>query len=221
VSDSDDQKTSDEENAVDDASETPDSTTTAVDEPDATESTDEGDESEAVEAGAVDEAPPRAGVDWSRVAAYGVLPALALILAMVAGYLKYVDNSVREDDTARVQSVQAATASTIAILSYTPDRVEQQLNDARNLLTGEFRDSYTSLINGVVIPGAKQQQISAVATVPRAGSVSADPSHAVVLVFVNQTVVVGTGAPSSTASSVSVRLDKVGDKWLISEFTPV
>jgi Mce-associated membrane protein len=42
-----------------------------------------------------------------------------------------------------------------------------------------------------------------------------------VLVFVNQTVVVGTGAPSSTASSVSVRLDKVGDKWLISEFTPV
>jgi Mce-associated membrane protein len=221
VSDSDDQKTSDEENAVDDASETPDSTTTAVDEPDATESTDEGDESEAVEAGAVDEAPPRAGVDWSRVAAYGVLPALALILAMVAGYLKYVDNSVREDDTARVQSVQAATASTIAILSYTPDRVEQQLNDARNLLTGEFRDSYTSLINGVVIPGAKQQQISAVATVPRAGSVSADPSHAVVLVFVNQTVVVGTGAPSSTASSVSVRLDKVGDKWLISDFTPV
>ncbi|MGH3641761.1 MAG: hypothetical protein ACRDUX_22345, partial [Mycobacterium sp.] len=88
-------------------------------------------------------------------------------------------------------------------------------------LTGEFRDSYTSLIDGVVIPGAKQQQISAVATVPRAGSVSADPKHAVVLVFVNQTVVVGTGAPSSTASSVSVTLDKVGDKWLISEFTPV
>jgi Mce-associated membrane protein len=216
-----DQKTPDEENAVDDASETPDSTTTAVDEPDATESTDEGDESEAVEAGAVDEAPPRAGVDWSRVAAYGVLPALALILAMAAGYLKYVDNSVREDGTARIQSVQAATASTVAILSYTPDKVEQQLNDARNLLTGEFRDSYTSLINGVVIPGAKQQQISAVATVPRSGSVSADASHAVVLVFVNQTVVVGTGAPSSTASSVSVTLDKVGDKWLISEFTPV
>ncbi|MDT5155148.1 MAG: Mce-associated rane protein [Mycobacterium sp.] len=218
MSDSDDQKTSDEENAVDDASETPDSATTAVDEPDAT---DETDESEAVEAGAVEETNRRAGVDWARVAAYGVLPALALILAMAAGYLKYVDNSVREDGTARIQSVQAATASTVAILSYRPDKVEQQLNDARNLLTGEFRDSYTSLINGVVIPGAKQQQISAVATVPRAGSVSADPSHAVVLVFVNQTVVVGTGAPSSTASSVSVTLDKVGDKWLISEFTPV
>jgi Mce-associated membrane protein len=218
VSDSDDPKTSDEEKAVDDASETPDSATDAVDEVDAT---DEADGSEAVEAGAVEETNRRAGIDWARVAAYGLLPALALILAIAAGYLKYVDNSVREDGTARTQSVQAATASTVAILSYTPDKVEQQLNDARNLLTGEFRDSYTSLIDGVVIPGAKQQQISAVATVPRAGSVSADPKHAVVLVFVNQTVVVGTGAPSSTASSVSVTLDKVGDKWLISEFTPV
>jgi Mce-associated membrane protein len=177
-------------------------------------------EPEAVVEPAVEPAPKKR-VDWSRVVAYGVVPALALILAMAAGYFKYVDNSVREGDTARIQSVQAATASTIAILSYSPDKVEQQLNDARNLLTGEFRDSYSDLINNVVIPGAKQQQISAVATVPKAGSVSADSSHAVVLVFVNQTVVVGTGAPSSTASSVDVTLDKVGDKWLISSFTPI
>ena len=45
----------------------------------------------------------------------------------------------------------------------------------------------------MVIPGAKEKQISAVATVPAAASVSAEPNHAVVLVFVNQTVVVGTG----------------------------
>jgi Mce-associated membrane protein len=175
-------------------------------------------EGDAVEA----EAPTRrARVDWSRVLAYGLLPALALILAMGAGYLKYVDNSVRDGNAARAQSMKAAATSTVAILSYTPDKVERQLNDARNLLTGDFLTSYTSLINDVVIPGAKQQQISAVATVPRAGSVSADPSHAVVLVFVDQTVVVGGDAPSSTASTVSVTLDKVGDKWLISEFTPV
>ena len=153
--------------------------------------------------------------------AYGLLPALALMLALAAGYLKYVDNSVREDALARTQSMQAATAGTIALLSYTPDKVDQQLNDARGLLTGEFLNSYTSLINEVVIPGAKQQQISAVATVPKAGSVSADPRHAVVLLFVNQAVVVGADAPTNTASSVRVTVDKVGDKWLISEFTPV
>jgi Mce-associated membrane protein len=43
----------------------------------------------------------------------------------------------------------------------------------------------------------------------------------VVLVFVNQTVVVGQGAPSDTASSVRVTLDKVGGRWLISKFDPV
>jgi Mce-associated membrane protein len=117
--------------------------------------------------------------------------------------------------------MQAAKDSTVAMLSYKPDTVDQQLNAARDRLTGEFRDSYTSLINDVVIPGAKQKAITAVATVPAAATVSADPNKAVVLVFVNQTVVVGQDTPSDTASSVRVTLEKVGDRWLISEFEPV
>jgi Mce-associated membrane protein len=128
---------------------------------------------------------------------------------------------VRNSDVARVDAMQAAKDSTIAMLSYKPDSVEQQLNAARGLLTGDFRDSYTSLINDVVIPGAKQKQISAVATVPAIASVSADPHHAVVLVFVNQTVVVGQDAPTDTASSVRVTLEKSGESWLISKFDPV
>jgi Mce-associated membrane protein len=165
--------------------------------------------------------PFRPGPDWPRVFAYGVLPGLALVLALAAGFLKYVDNSVRTSDTARVESMQVAKDSTIALLSYEPDKVKEQLNDARNLLTGDFQNSYTSLINDVVIPGAQQKRISAVATVPAAASVSAEPNHAVVLVFVNQTVIVGADAPTDTASSVKVTLDKHGDKWLISEFQPV
>ena len=131
-----------------------------------------------------------------------MLPGLALLLALTAGFLKYVDNSVRDNKTASIESVQAAKDSTVALLSYKPETVEKQLGDARSLLTGEFQQSYTDLTTNVVIPGAKQQQISASARVPAAASVSADPNHAVVLVFVNQTVVIGTGAPSDTASSV-------------------
>jgi Mce-associated membrane protein len=157
------------------------------------------------------------------VVAYGVLPALALILAMAAGFLKWQDNSVRSSQIARAESVQAAKDTTGKMLSYKPDSVDKELNDARALLTGGFRDEYTSLINDVVIPGAKQKQITAVATVPDGGaaSVSAEPNHAVVLVFVNQTVVVGQDTPTDTASSVRVTLDKVGDQWLISKFDPV
>jgi Mce-associated membrane protein len=164
---------------------------------------------------------PRRGINWSRVVAFGVLPGLALILALGAGYLKWQDNSVRNSETARAESVQAAKDTTIKMLSYKPDSVEKELNDARNLLTSEFRDQYTSLINDVVIPGAKEKQISAVASVPAVASVSAEPDHAVVLVFVNQTVVVGQDAPTDTASSVRVTLDKVEDRWLISKFDPV
>jgi Mce-associated membrane protein len=164
---------------------------------------------------------PKRRIGWSRVLALGVLPTLALLLALGAGFLKWQDNSVRDSQIARAQSVQAARDSTIALLSYKPDTVEQQLTAARDLLTGEFRGSYTSLTNDVVIPGAKQKRISAVATIPAAASVSAEPNHAVVLVFVNQTVIVGQDAPTDTASSVRVTLEKVGDRWLISKFDPV
>jgi Mce-associated membrane protein len=43
----------------------------------------------------------------------------------------------------------------------------------------------------------------------------------VLLVFVNQTVVVGGGAPTDTASSVRVAMEKHDDHWLISKFDPV
>ncbi|MGJ6122733.1 hypothetical protein QN239_09165 [Mycolicibacterium sp. Y3] len=191
-------------------------------------------ESSAVEETAADTAPevedtpetpavpqPARSLDWKRVVAFGVLPGLALVLALTAGFFKWQDNSVRDADKARAESVQVAKDSTVALLSYKPDTVEQQLGAARDLLTGEFQESYSSLTHDVVIPGAKQKQISAVATVPAAASVSADPNHAVVLVFVNQTVVVGADAPTDTASSVRVTLEKHGDRWLIAKFDPV
>ena len=153
--------------------------------------------------------------------AFALLPALAFLLALGAAFLKFQDSAVRDSAKARDESVEVAKESTTALLSYKPDTVEKQLNDARGRLTGEFRDQYTKLINDVVIPGAKEKQISAVANVPEAASVSANPGRAVVLVFVNQTVIVGAGAPTDTASSVRITLDKVGDRWLISQFDPV
>ena len=195
----------DDETAAEESTEKADESTDVVD-----ESSDSGEPEK-----------PKRHINWGRVFAFGVLPALALILAGAAGYLKWVDNSVRDSDAASIESVQAAKDNTIAMLSYKPDTVEQQLHAARDLLTGEFRDSYTSLTNDVVIPGAKQKQLSAVATVPAAAWVSAKSDHAVVLVFVNQTVVVGQDAPSDTASSVRVTLDKINGRWLISKFDPV
>lgn len=158
---------------------------------------------------------------WSRAVVYGLLPALALLLAVTSAYLKWQDSTIRPNEAASVASIQAAKDSTVAILSYQPNTVEQQLGSARDLLTGEFRDAYTQLTNDVVIPGSKQKQISVVATVPAVASVSADEKHAVALVFVNQTTVIGKDAPSDSTSSVRVTMDNVDGRWLISKFDPV
>ena len=56
---------------------------------------------------------------------------------------------------------------------------------------------------------------------PAAAPVSAKADHAVVLLFVDQTVTVGADAPTNTTSSVRVTLDKVGGRWLISAFDPI
>lgn len=181
-----------------------------VDEIDSAEPTDLGDD----QAGHV-------SVRWTRVLAFGVLPALALILALGAGFLRWQDGTTRTAQAAGVEAVRAAGDSTVAILSYRPDTVDTELPAAAERLTGEFRDQYAQLIDDVVIPGAKQQVISAVASVPAAAAVSASARHAVVLVLVDQTTTIGTGPPSRSTSSVRVTLDKVDDRWLISQFEPV
>lgn len=158
---------------------------------------------------------------WARLLAHWVLPALALVLAVAAGYFKWLDGSAQESCTAATQSVRAATDSTVALLSYRPDSVDRDLAAATDRLTGGFRDQYKQLVGDVVAPGAKQQHITAVATVPAAASVSATESHAVVLVFVDQTTTIGNDAPTQTTSSVRVTLDNVRDRWLISQFDPV
>lgn len=175
------------------------------------------------DADAEDTAPsaPESGGRGGRVLAFAVLPAVALLLGGAAGYLRYEDSSRRDADRAGTESVAAARDATVALLSYKPESVDKDLGAARERLTGSFLDAYTQLVNTVVIPGAKEKKISAVATVPAAASVSAKPDHAVVLAFVDQTVVVGNDAPTRTASSVRITLEKVGGRWLISGFEPV
>lgn len=156
-----------------------------------------------------------------RTLVFGLLPGLALILAIAAGYLKWIDGTVRYSNSAGTEAVRAASDSTVAILTYGADTVEHDLNAAQSQLTGTFKESYTNLTHDVVIPGAKQKHISAKAKIAAAAPVSADDSHAVVLVFVDQTVTVGTDAPSDTASTVRVTLDKTAGRWLISQFDPI
>ena len=117
--------------------------------------------------------------------------------------------------------MRAATEATSALLSYKSDTVEAYLGAARDRFDRHFQRHLHLTDPRRRHPGAQQKHISAMATVPAAASVSATYNHAVVLVFVDQTVTVGNDPPSSTASSVRISLDKIGDRWLISQFDPV
>lgn len=160
-------------------------------------------------------------IPWSAVVVYGLLPALALSLAVAAGYLRFLDSADRAAVQARIETVQVATDGAVALLSYDAMSVEAQLVAARERLTGPFRDDYTALTHDVVIPGSQEKDISSVVAVPAASSVSATADHAVVLVFVNQTITIGADPPTSSTSCVRVVLDRVDGAWLISAFDPV
>ena len=157
---------------------------------------------------------------WMRRVGFWILPLLTMFLALAVGYLRYVDSSGRDDQHAQMESIRAAKDGVVSMLSYAPNTAEASLSAARDRLTGSFRDSYTSLTHDVVIPGAKQKQVSTTATVSAAASEVATPNHAVVLLFVDQEMLVGADAPTSTESVVEVTLDKVGSRWLISGFEP-
>ncbi|RUP31445.1 MULTISPECIES: hypothetical protein [Mycolicibacterium] len=167
-----------------------------------------------------DEAQRDSRKPWARWAGLALAVA-AMLLAVAAGYFKWQDDSVRLAQAAATESVRAAGDGTVAMLSYRPETVDTELKSAADRLTGSFRGEYTKLVDTVVAPGAKQKHISAVATVPDAASVSATENHAVVLVFVNQTTTIGADAPTASTSTVRVTLDKVHDRWLISQFDPV
>lgn len=157
----------------------------------------------------------------ARILAFVLLPAIVIALGGVCGWLKWIDGSGRAAQSAATESVQAARDATIALLSYQPDTVAQSLEAAQSRLTGSFRESYGKLIHDVVIPGSREKKISSVANIPAAASISATAMHAQVLVFVNQTSIVGADAPTDTASAVRVGLDNVEGRWLISSFDPV
>ena len=160
----------------------------------------------------------RRSVNWSRVLVYGLLPGLALLLAMSAGLLKWKDSSIRGIDLARSQSVSAAKDSTVAVLTFRSDTVDRDVAAARKRLTGGFLDTYNQRTQQELIPNAKQRRVIATASVPAAASESVTANHAVVLLFVTQTVKIGGAPTADTGSTVRVTLDKIGERWLIADF---
>lgn len=147
---------------------------------------------------------------------------LAAMLVIIGGWL-FRDAAARNGAVhAGEDAARTARDSIAAILSYQPATAAQSLEAAAgDRLTGRFLDDYTQLIKTVVVPDAVGKRITATATVPAAAVVSADAHRAVVLAYIDQTMTVGSAAPTQTNSAARVTMDNIDGRWLISGLDPM
>lgn len=155
-----------------------------------------------------------------------VLAALfvAVLAAAGAGYSTLVGSTPAQsfDSPAATGATGAATAGTIALLSYNSETVDADLQQANTLLTGEFAEYYGNFTRDVVSPAAKERHIATEAVVVGTALTELSADHAITLVMVNQTTTTADNPdPSTTSTSVRVALDRVDGSWLISAFDPV
>ena len=178
----------------------------------------DGDDDSAV----ADEAPAKPR-QWGRILA-GVLGALLIASAGLTAWLYF--DSYRTDQAvgsaAADRVLETAKEATVAVLSYSPESLDQDLDAAKSQLTGDFLTYYTQFTDQVVRPAVKTKQVSTTANVVQAAVSEMHPEEAKVLMFVNQTTTSSDRTePSMTASSVVVTMKKIDGKWLISAFDPV
>lgn len=157
-----------------------------------------------------------------------ILP-IALTVALVASaalaawfYFATYRPDQKVDQAVAARVIQSAADGAVALLSYTPDTLDEDFTAAKSKLTGDFLNYYTQFTQEIVTPAAKQKSVKTLAVVVRSALSNLEPTKAQVLLFINQQTVSKENPDGSfTASSVKVELTKVGNDWLISSFDPV
>lgn len=157
---------------------------------------------------------------WRAVGIAVLLVVSATVLAVVYFTQYRVDQQTGA--AAEQAAVKAASEATVALLSYAPESIDEDLDAAQKVMTGEFATYYGKFTADVVGPAARDRGVQATARVVDAAAMDLDPDRAKVLVFLTQeTVSRERPEPALTASSVVVTLDKIEGTWLVSAFDPV
>jgi Mce-associated membrane protein len=126
------------------------------------------------------------------------------------------------DDAAARQAIRAASDGTVAVLSYSSDKLELDFANAKSHLTGDFLDYYNKFSQGVVALAVRDKHLTQKTAVIRAAVSQLHPDSAVVLMFVNETTTSKKNPkPLVTPSIVRVTMTKVSGSWLISKLDPL
>lgn len=156
-----------------------------------------------------------------------IAPVLIVLLLISGGvatwlYFKQYRPDQQTDSSVARTVARAGADGTVALLSYSYDSLDKDFAAAKSHLTGDFLSYYDQFSQQTVAPMAKQKSMKTTAKVTGAAVSELHPDSAVVLVFVDQvTTTKDSPQPSVAVSSVLVRMTRVGDKWLITKFSPV
>ncbi len=157
-----------------------------------------------------------------------IVPVILIVLVAISGgvatwlyFSKYRPDQQTDPDTAKAV-IRAASDGTAALLSYSPETLDQDFAAARSHLAGDFLSYYNQFTEQIVAPAAKQNSLKTTASVKSAAVSELRPDSAVVLVFIDQsTTSKGSPNPTTTGSSALVSMTRVKDTWLITKMEPV
>jgi Mce-associated membrane protein len=150
----------------------------------------------------------------------GSVSAVLTAATVVFGVLAYQHAGA---DQARTDAKAAAENMAVQLLSYDYRAAPEDLAKRNDLVTGAFKDDYSTLMEQTVMPAAVAQKVSTRTSVTKSSIVSNDGSSQVkLLLFLNQTTQAGDKPdPQLDGSRVRMTVDKVDGKWLVSDLTPV
>jgi Mce-associated membrane protein len=154
-----------------------------------------------------------------------ILLTMVLIAAtgFAASYFYFVYRpDVQTDDAARHQAIKAASDGAVALLSYSPDTLTRDFNNAKSRVTDSYLPYYQQFAEKIVGISAMRGQVTTTATVLKAAVSELHPNSAIVLAFVKlKTTSKDKPDPVITSSSLKVALTRVNGSWLIENFEAV
>ncbi|MFD0850848.1 hypothetical protein ACFQ07_01255, partial [Actinomadura adrarensis] len=147
------------------------------------------------------------------------LIAVNLVLVGALGWLVTEARALEAEEKAIAQVTFQAKQAAEDLSSYDYRTIDADLKRATDHTTGNFRNEFSGM-TGSVKPSATSRQAVVEGTAVRTSveSVESGGRKAIVLVYLNQTSAVGsTGARTPSQYTVRMVMQKVGDRWMVSQ----
>ncbi len=163
----------------------------------------------------------RPAADRRSLAVWAVVVSTGLVVALVVGVLGI---RARVEPTPPDRSVASSAAAAVtALMTFTPDDPATRRTEVARHLTGVLASDYALRGADVVFPSAVASGVSMTVDVTDAAAVTRTDRSARVLVFADQTIVVGTHKDAPTQAGVArwAWMSRVDDQWLLAKLEPV